>query len=49
MNIYITNEELREIEELVEEYKLFEGDSSYLQHLYDYLIQLMIKKGVIKE
>jgi len=49
VNIFISEDELREIEELVEEYRVFEGDGSYFYHLANYLIRLMVEKGVIKE
>lgn len=49
MNIEITNQELREIKELVEEYKELSCDDSYFYHLANYLISLMVKKGVINK
>lgn len=47
MDIYIDEQEVEKIKELVDEYKKYYGDTSYFYHLANYLIDLMVKRGVI--
>ena len=46
MNIEITNKEIEEAKELVEQYKMCSADGTYWQNIADFAVNLLIKNGV---